>query len=76
VKKFSKAIDIDPWVLNPYFSSVKNVDFNAKVGEEEIQEAASVLLKKIAKKYKQMGIKKKNLIWLLNLMQVLMVWAL
>ena len=59
VKKFAKAIDIDPWVLNPYFASVKNVDFNARVGEEELQETAAVLLKKVAKKYKQMGIKEK-----------------
>ncbi|WP_108647973.1 glutamate--cysteine ligase [Polynucleobacter rarus] len=59
VKKFAKAIDIDPWVLNPYFASVKNVDFNARVGEEELQETAAALLKKVAKKYKQMGIKEK-----------------
>lgn len=59
IKKFSKILDIDPWILNPYFATVKDVDFNARVGEEELQETAAGLLKKVAKKYKQMGIKEK-----------------
>jgi glutamate--cysteine ligase len=59
VKKFIKVLDIDPWLLNPYFSTVKNIDFNERIGEEELQENASALLKKIAKKYKQIGIKEK-----------------
>jgi glutamate--cysteine ligase len=60
IKKFSKILDIDPWILNPYFATVKDVDFNARVGEEELQETAAGLLKKVAKKYKQMGIKEKK----------------
>jgi glutamate--cysteine ligase len=59
IKKFTKVVDIDPWLLNPYFSTVKNVDFNERIGEEELQDKAAALLKKIAKKYKQMGIKEK-----------------
>ena len=59
IKKFTKVVDIDPWLLNPFFATVRNVDFNERIGEEELQENASALLKKIAKKYKQMGIKEK-----------------
>ena len=33
IKKFTKVLDIDPWLLNPYFSTVKNVDFNERIGE-------------------------------------------
>ena len=59
VKKFSKVIDVDPWMLNPYYASCENIDFHERKGEEELEEKASVLLKKIAKKYKQYGIKEK-----------------
>ena len=59
IKKFSKVIDIDPWMLNPYFASCKGIDFHERVGEEALQDNAAALLKKIAKKYRQYGIKEK-----------------
>ncbi len=59
IKKFSKVIDIDPWMLNPYFASCKGIDFHERVGEELLQDNAAALLKKIAKKYRQYGIKEK-----------------
>ena len=59
IKKFSKIIDIDPWMLNPYFASCKGIDFHERVGEEALQDNAAALLKKIAKKYRQYGIKEK-----------------
>jgi len=59
IKKFSKVIDIDPWMLNPYFARCENIDFHERKGEESLQDTAATLLKKIAKKYRQHGIKEK-----------------
>ena len=59
IKKFCKVIDIDPWMLNPYFSSCKGIDFHERTGEEALQDQAASLLKKIAKKYRHYGIKEK-----------------
>lgn len=59
IKKFSKLIDVDPWMLNPYFSHASNIDFHKGEGIEALQDSAASLLKKIAKKYRQYGIKEK-----------------
>jgi glutamate--cysteine ligase len=56
-KKFAKLIDIDPWMINPYFSSVSGVNFHERIGEEELAHAVEAQLKKIAKKYREYGIK-------------------
>jgi glutamate--cysteine ligase len=56
VKKFAKALDIDPWLINPYHAQASNIDFNHGVGEEELAHTVEVQLKKIAKKYKEYGI--------------------
>lgn len=55
-KKFSKLIDIDPWMLNPYFAKVSGVDFQERIGEEALAENVDALLKKIGKKYREYGI--------------------
>ena len=56
-KKFAKLIDIDPWMVNPYFARTTGVDFHERVGEEELADAVEGVLKKIAKKYREYGIK-------------------
>jgi len=58
-KKFAKVVDIDPWMINPYFSSCSNVNFHERKGEEELQAAVEQVLKKTAKKYREYGIKEK-----------------
>ncbi|GJH18643.1 glutamate--cysteine ligase [Caballeronia novacaledonica] len=55
-KKFSKLVEIDPWMVNPYFAHVKGVDYEARTGEEALAEAIDGVLKKIAKKYREYGI--------------------
>ncbi len=52
-------VDIDPWMLNPFFIKVKNVDFNERTGEEALAAAVDTILAKIRKKYKEYGIKEK-----------------
>jgi glutamate--cysteine ligase len=56
-KKFAKLIDIDQWMVNPYFARCSGVDFHERVGEEELADAVEGVLKKIAKKYREYGIK-------------------
>jgi len=55
-KKFSKLVEIDPWMVNPYFAHVEGVDYEARTGEEALTEAIDGVLKKIAKKYREYGI--------------------
>ncbi|AQV92677.1 glutamate--cysteine ligase [Cupriavidus necator] len=56
-KKFAKLIDIDPWMVNPYFARTTGVNFHERVGEEELADAVEGVLKKVAKKYREYGIK-------------------
>jgi glutamate--cysteine ligase len=58
-KKFAKVIDIDPWMINPYFSKCSGINFHERVGEECLQESVDAVLKKIARKYREYGIKEK-----------------
>ncbi|WP_439684248.1 glutamate--cysteine ligase [Cupriavidus oxalaticus] len=56
-KKFAKLIDIDQWMVNPYFARTTGVNFHERLGEEELADAVEGVLKKIAKKYREYGIK-------------------
>jgi glutamate--cysteine ligase len=56
-KKFSKMLDIDPWTINPYFTSCDGVNFHERLGEDELAEAVDSVLGKIRKKYREYGIK-------------------
>ena len=55
-KKFAKLIDIDPWMVNPYFTKCSGLDFHERAGEEELAHAVETVLKKTAKKYKEYGV--------------------
>ena len=57
VKKFAKLIDVDPWMLNPYFSKCSEINFQQNTGEECVAQSVDTLLAKIRKKYKEYGIK-------------------
>ena len=59
VKKFAKMIDVDPWMLNPYFMKCDNVNFNEHTGEDRLASNVDTLLAKMRKKYKEYGIKEK-----------------
>ncbi len=57
VKRFAKLIDVDPWMLNPYFAKCEGVNFQERTGEECLASTVDSLLAKIRKKYKEYGIK-------------------
>ena len=59
VKKFAKLIDIDPWMLNPYFAKCTGINFHERIGEDELANTVDTILAKIRKKYKEYGIKEK-----------------
>ncbi|MBU6291183.1 MAG: glutamate--cysteine ligase [Burkholderiales bacterium] len=56
-KKFGKLIDIDAWMVNPYFAKCGSVNFHERTGEECIAQSVDAVLTKIRKKYKEYGIK-------------------
>ena len=62
-KKFAKLINIDPWMINPYFARCSGMNFHEQKGEEELMAAVDQVLKKTAKKYREYGIKDKPLLW-------------
>lgn len=55
-RKFSRILDLDHWLINPYFAQCGDVNFQANEGLEALEEKANILLKKIKKKYKEYGI--------------------
>lgn len=59
VKRFAKMADVDPWMLNPYFARVNDVDFQERIGEERLADSIDAVLKKVAKKYREYGISEK-----------------
>jgi len=58
-KKFAKLINIDPWMINPYFARCSGMNFHEQKGEEQLMAAVDQVLKKTAKKYREYGIKDK-----------------
>jgi glutamate--cysteine ligase len=59
VKKFAKMIDVDPWMLNPYFGKCSEINFQESSGQDCLAANVDTLLAKIRKKYKEYGIKDK-----------------
>lgn len=57
VEDFSALLNIDPWLLNPYFESCAEIDFSDRTGESCLSEKVGLLLEKIQSKYDEYGIK-------------------
>ncbi|MGD9941817.1 MAG: glutamate--cysteine ligase [Burkholderiaceae bacterium] len=55
-KRFAKQLDIDPWLVNPYFARCGQIDFQERTGEECLASNVDALLKQIRAKYKEYGI--------------------
>ena len=55
--EFSRMLQIDPWLLNPYHARCGEIDFHAREGEECLASNVSLLLEKIRLKYLEYGIK-------------------
>jgi len=56
ITEFSELIGIDGWLLNPYFDTCGEIDFNARTGEECLASKVEQLLEKIKLKYAQYGV--------------------
>ena len=58
-ESFAALIDIDPWLINPYFSRCGSVNFAAGTGMDCLTGEVDKLLKKIQLKYDEYGITEK-----------------
>jgi glutamate--cysteine ligase len=56
IADFAQLLEIDEWLLNPYFESCGEIDFNARTGEECLATKVELLLHKIQTKYDEYGI--------------------
>jgi glutamate--cysteine ligase len=56
VADFAQMVDIDPWLINPYFEHVDGLDFHAREGEEKLAATIDAMIEKIAIKYAEYGI--------------------
>lgn len=54
--EFAALLGIDDWLLNPYFETCEEIDFNARTGEECLAHKVELLLEKIKIKYAQYGV--------------------
>ncbi|MDR0481224.1 MAG: glutamate--cysteine ligase [Gallionellaceae bacterium] len=55
--EFAKLLGIDPWLLNPYFTTCGQVDFQQRIGEEALAERVDMILGKLRAKYAEYGVK-------------------
>jgi glutamate--cysteine ligase len=55
--EFAKLLNIDPWLINPYFSTCDQINFQERVGEECLAAQVDVVLQKIRGKYAEYGVK-------------------
>jgi glutamate--cysteine ligase len=56
VKQFAERLQIDPWVLDPFYATCSEVDFQAREGESCLADNISMLLEKIRIKYRELGV--------------------
>ena len=52
-RDFGAMLDVDPWLVNPYFSGSTGLDFHAREGEAHLAEQVDVTLARIRAKYKE-----------------------
>ncbi|MBK6744616.1 MAG: glutamate--cysteine ligase [Hydrogenophilales bacterium] len=55
---FARVIGVDPWMIDPYFASCGEVDFQTRDGEECLATHVEEVLAKIRRKYVEYGIDK------------------
>lgn len=55
-ESFADMLGIDPWLINPYFVGRSQLNFQERVGEEELADGVNEVLEKTRVKYKEYGI--------------------
>lgn len=58
-EELSQLIQLDPWLISPFFTRCEGVDFMKREGEDCMVEQSQQLLAKIQKKYDEYHIKEK-----------------
>jgi len=56
-KDFAQLLQIDPWLVNPYFAVCGEVNFQERAGEECLRTNVEALLAQVRAKYIEYGIK-------------------
>ncbi|MDE2118965.1 MAG: glutamate--cysteine ligase, partial [Betaproteobacteria bacterium] len=54
--EFAKLLGIDPWLINPYFSTCGKIDFRQRTGEECLAVKVDSILQKMRVKYAEYGV--------------------
>lgn len=57
--EFAEIAGIDPWFINPTFTSVSDIDFMSQEGVDELADKAYSLLVSVQEKYRSYGIDEK-----------------
>ena len=55
--EFAQLINIDPWLINPYFATCTQVNFQERIGLECLAEQVDATLQKMRVKYAEYGVK-------------------
>jgi len=55
--EFAELLGIDPWLVNPYFATCDQINFQERVGEECLAAQVDAVLQKIRAKYAEYGVK-------------------
>jgi len=55
--EFGELIGIDPWLINPYFTSCGKINFHEKKGEDCLVKSSNKILETIREKYRQYDVK-------------------
>ncbi len=55
--EFATLLDIDPWLINPYFAKCGEIDFQKRDGEECLATNVDIILQKMRVKYAEYGVK-------------------
>jgi glutamate--cysteine ligase len=56
-EEFARLLDIDPWLVNPYFERCGLINFQERKGEECLEGYVASILDDVREKYRQYGIK-------------------
>ena len=58
-REFAALLDIDPWLLDPYFGACGEIDFQDREGEECLASNVASLLERVGRKYAEYRIEEK-----------------
>jgi glutamate--cysteine ligase len=54
---FAQLLEIDPWLINPYFATCNQINFHTRAGEDCLAAQVDSILQKMRGKYAEYGVK-------------------